>query len=146
MKGPPRAAMRRLGGGLAALGLFAAVLTACSSARTDVGTTDESCYLALPTAARAVGEHGHLAGVRKFSPSSLKAAVPRLSVRLEGEVPKGQNICLVAYTGHFTAEQATKPIGRPAGTIAVAVVTSPGNELLGTLILLKVPLRFQHMF
>jgi hypothetical protein len=30
------------------------------------------------------------------------------------------------------------------GKLAVVVVTSPGNKVLGTLILQKIPVRFQH--
>ena len=45
----PRAAV------LAGLVLVASLLASCSAARTGLGTSDESCYLALPTAAKAVG-------------------------------------------------------------------------------------------
>jgi hypothetical protein len=130
---------------LALLALSAALLTGCSSARTDVGTVDESCYLALPTAADAVG-HAHLTGVRKYSMGSLRTLAPRLASYLNDahKVPRGQSICLAAYTGTFSSSQVKKPLGRPDGTIAVAVVTTPGNDLLGTLILRHVPLRFQH--
>ncbi len=40
----------------------------------------------------------------------------------------------------------SKPLGRPTGTLAVVVVTTPANKLLGTLILTKIPVRFQHLF
>jgi hypothetical protein len=132
--------------GLAGLALSAAVLTGCSAARTDVGTADESCYLALPTSAKAVGGHGHLAGVHKFSQGSLKTVAPRLDRYLQGKVPKGQSVCLAAYTGHFDQSTVSKPLGRTTGTFAVAIVTTPGNKLLATLILAKLPVRFRHLF
>ena len=138
--------MRRVGAGFAGLLIAASLLAACSAARTGQGTTDESCYLALPTAAKAVGGHGHLAGVRKFSLSGLHGVAPRLYGQLVDDVPKGQSVCLAAYTGHFNASAVTEPLGRPSGTHAVAVVTTPGNQVLGTLILNKLPVRFQHMF
>jgi len=141
-----RGLRRRLGAGVAGLAVAASLLTACSAARTGQGTTDESCYLALPTAAKAIGGHGHLHGVRKFTLSGLHGIAPRLYTRLADDVPKGQNVCLAAYTGHFTASSVAKPLGRPAGTLAVAVITTPGNHLLGTLILTKIPVRFQHVF
>jgi hypothetical protein len=128
----------------AAFAVSASLLASCSSARIDVGTSDESCYLALPTAAKAVGGHGQLEGVRKYSLSSLRSAAPRLYQRLADDVPGKQSICVAGYTGHFTRSEVSKPLGRPAGTLAVAVVTTPANELLGTLILTKLPLRFQH--
>ncbi len=137
---------RRLGAVLVGLVMAASLLTACSSARTDLGTTDESCYLALPTAAKAVGAHEHLAGVRKYSLSGLRGFAPRLYGRLVDHVPKGRSVCLAAYTGHFSSSSVAKPLGRAAGTLAVAVVTIPGDDLLGTLILTKLPVRFQHDF
>ncbi len=141
-----RGLRRRLGAGVAGLVMAASLLTSCSAARTGQGTTDESCYLALPTAAKAIGGHGHLHGIRKFTLSGLHGVAPRLYKRLADDVPKGQNVCLAAYTGHFSASSVSKPLGRPAGTLAVAVVTTPGNRLLGTLILMKIPVRFQHIF
>jgi hypothetical protein len=135
----------RAGALTAGLVLAASLLASCSSARSDLGTTDESCYLALPTAAKAVGGHGHLSGVRRFSFSSLHGVAPRLYGQLahDGVAPK-QAVCLAAYTGHFTASDVSKALGHQSGTVAVAAVTTPANRLLGTLILTKLPLRFQH--
>jgi hypothetical protein len=127
-----------------ALVLAAALLASCSTARSDVGTTDASCYLALPTAAKAVGGHGHLEGVRKYTLSSLRSVAPKLYSRLADDVPKKQGVCIAGYSGHFTSSEVSKPLGHPSGTLAVAVVTTPGNKLLGTLILTKLPVRFQH--
>lgn len=141
----PRHILRRVGSVIAGL-LMATSLAACSSARSGQGTTDESCYLALPTAAKAVGGLGHLSGVRKFSLSGLHGVAPRLYGQLVNHVPKGQSVCLAAYTGNFSASAVTKPLGDRTGRLAVVVVTRPGNEVLGTLILTKVPVRFQHMF
>jgi hypothetical protein len=109
-----------------------------------LGTTDETCYLQLPTAAKAVGGHGHLEGVRKYSIASLKPVAPRLYDYLADQAPKNQAVCLAAYTGHFTSSMVTKPLGRKAGKLAVAVVTSPHNKVLGTMILNRIPVRFQH--
>jgi hypothetical protein len=124
----------------------ALLLASCSTARTDVGTSDETCYLALPVASKAVGGHAHLAGVRKFTFPGLHGVAPRLSRQFADDVPKGQDVCLAAFTGHFTASTVSKPLGRPSGSLAVAVVTTPANRLLGTLILTKIPVRFEHMF
>jgi len=137
---------RRWGSVGAGLVVGVSLLAACSAARSGQGTTDESCYLALPIAAKAVGGHARLAGVRKYSLTGLHAVAPRLYGRLVDDVPKGQNVCITAYTGHFTSSTVAKPFGRHSGTLAVAVVTTPGNHLLGTLILTKIPVRFQHMF
>ncbi|MGO8823804.1 MAG: hypothetical protein ACLQU9_01025 [Acidimicrobiales bacterium] len=137
---------RRLAAGVAGLVVAASLLTACSAARTGQGTSDETCYLALPTAAKAVGAHGHLHGIRKYTLGNLRSVAPKLYARLADDVPKGQSVCLAAYTGHFTSSSVSKPLGRTVGTLAVAVVTTPGNKLLGTLILTKIPVRFQHVF
>ena len=142
-----RPARTQAGALTAGIVLAASLLASCSSARSDLGTTDESCYLTLPTAARAVGGHGHLEGVRKFSFSDLHGMAPRLYGELAHDdlTPK-QAVCLAAYTGHFTASDVAKPLGRRSGTsaVAVAVVTTPANRLLGTLILTKLPVRFEH--
>lgn len=139
-----RAIRSRVAALVAGLVVAASLLVSCSSARTDLGTTDESCYLALPTAAKAVGGHGHLEGVRKLTFGNLQTMAPRLYTKLSRQATRKQAICIAGYTGHFTASEVSKPLGRPSGTLAVAVVTTPGNTLLGTLILTKLPVRFQH--
>ena len=136
----------RAGGLIAALVLGATLLASCSSARSDTGTTADSCYLALPTAAKAVGGHGHLEGVRKYTLTNLHSIAPKLYGQLARDIPKKQAICVAGYSGHFTAAEVSKPLGHPSGKLAVAVVTTPGNRLLGTLVLSKIPVRFQHTF
>jgi hypothetical protein len=136
----------RVGALIAAIVLAATLLASCSSARIDTGTTANSCYLALPTAAKAVGGHGHLEGVRKYTLTNLHSIAPKLYAQLARDVPKKQAICVAGYTGHFTSAEVSKPLGHPSGTLAVAVVTTPGNRLLGTLVLTKIPVRFQHTF
>jgi len=136
--------VRRLAGALVALGLAGSLLAACSSARTDVGTSDQSCFRALPTASEAVGDQGHLSGVRKYTLNTLHGLAPRLADRLADQVPAGQAVCLVAYSGQFEAGHVSKPLGLPKGPLAVAVVTWPGDTLLGTLILNAIPVRFGH--
>jgi hypothetical protein len=128
-------------GGLA---LAASLFAGCSSARTGLGTADESCYLALPTASKAVGGHAHLAGIRKYTIANLKGVAPRLYGALADQVPKGQALCIAGYTGHFVASAVTKAMGQSSGKLAVVVVTTPGNKVLGTLVLTKLPVRFQH--
>jgi hypothetical protein len=135
---------RRLLGLLAAGLLASSLLAGCTAARTDVGTSDESCYLSLPAATRAVGGKGHLEGIRKFTPNNLKQIAPRLFGELARQVPPRQDLCVAAFTGHFTAEEVSKPLGMDEGTFAMAVVTTPGNRLLGTFILRRVPVRFNH--
>jgi hypothetical protein len=128
----------------AAFVLASSLLAACSTARSDFGTTDASCYLALPTAAKAVGGHGHLEGVRKYTLGTLRSVAPRLYNRLADDVSKKQAVCIAGYSGHFSSSDVSKAMGQPSGTLAVAVVATPGDKLLGTLILTKLPVRFQH--
>jgi hypothetical protein len=136
----------RLLAALAGAALAASLLVSCSAARTGLGTSDDTCYLALPTAAKAVGGHGHLSGVRKYSLGALRGVAPRLYRHLVDDIPKRQSVCLAAYTGHFEDSEVAKPLGQRSGTLAVAVVSTPDNKLLGTLILTKLPVRFQHIF
>ena len=135
---------RRVGVWAGAAVLAASVFASCTSARSGLGTTDESCYLALPTASEAVGGQGHLAGIRKYRVADMKNLAPRLYHHLADQAPGSQVICLAGYTGVFTKTNVEKPIGRATGKLAVVVVTSPGDKVLGTLILKKLPVRFQH--
>jgi hypothetical protein len=135
---------RRVGACVGGLALAASVFAGCSSARVGLGTSDESCYLALPTASKAVGGHAHLEGIRKYTISALKGMAPQLYDALADQVPKGQAVCLAGYTGHFTSSAVPKPLGRSTGMLAVVVVTRPGNKVLGTLILSKLSVRFLH--
>jgi hypothetical protein len=143
--GAPSRIPTRAGAAAAALVLAATLMASCSSARSDLGSTGEaSCYQQLPTAAKAVGGHGHLEGVKKYSLNGLRSVAPRLYGHLADDLSKKQGVCLAGYTGHFSAGEVDKPLGRSSGTLAVAVVTTPGNKLLGTLILTKLPVRFQQ--
>ena len=138
--------LRAAGVWVAGAALAASLFAGCTSARVGQGTVDETCYLALPTAAKAVGPHAKFAGVRKYSLSEIKGFAPRLYQRLSPVVSPKQAVCLAAYTGHFQASAVEKPFGRSSGSVAVAVVKTPGNDLLGTLLLTHIPVRFQHQF
>jgi hypothetical protein len=145
---PPIPRLRRAARVLPALLLAGSLLAACSSARDSLGTSDESCYLALPTAKDAVGmpahTHPHLEGVRRFTVADLKAPAPHLYAKLKDELSGKQAVCLVAYTGHFDASTVSKAFGRSSGSLAVVAVTTPGNKLIGTLILAHLPVNFDH--
>jgi hypothetical protein len=93
-----------------------------------------------------VGGRGQLAGVRKFTLTQLHGMAPRLYAHLAREMSAHQSVCLAAYKGRFTSSEVQHPYGQPSGTLAVAVVRTPGNRVLGTLIVTKVPVRFQHLF
>ena len=98
----------------------------------------------LPAATRAIGGHGHLEGIRRFTPNDFRQIAPRLYQGMARQVPSRQDLCVAAFTGHFTAGDVSKPLGRDEGVVAVVVLTSPDNRLLGTLILRRVPVRFSH--
>jgi hypothetical protein len=137
--------LRRAARILPALLLAGSLLAACSSARDSLGTSDESCYLALPAAKDAIGNtHPHLEGVRRFTVADLKGPAPHLYAKLKEELPGKQAVCLVAYTGHFEASTVSKAFGRSSGSLAVVAVATPGNKLIGTLILAHLPVNFDH--
>jgi len=109
-----------------------------------LGTSDSSCYLALPTATKAVGSHGHLLGVQKFSLSALRKNAPHLLHDLATKASGSETVCIIAFTGKFTAGSVSEPRGRASGHLAVVVSTTPGNHLVGTVIFTKAPLHFGH--
>ncbi|HVA08111.1 MAG TPA: hypothetical protein VNG12_15345 [Acidimicrobiales bacterium] len=129
---------------VAAVALVAGFATGCTTARTNLGTSDSSCYLALPAATKAVEGHGHLLGVKLFTLAGLRKEAPRLySLVLDGQ-PKSERVCVAAFSGNFRNDNVSHPLGRPSGHLAVVVTATPTNKLLGTAIFLQVPLRFGH--
>jgi hypothetical protein len=124
--------------------LFAALFAGCTTARSSLGTSDSSCYLALTTATKAAGSHGHLLGVDRYSLSALRKQAPNLISDLATKDPGTESVCVIAFTGRFTAESVLHPRGRASGRFAVVVSTTPGNHLLGTVIFRQAPLHFGH--
>jgi len=121
-----------------------ALLTGCTTARSDLGTSSSSCYEALPTATKAVGGHGRLLGVDRFTLSSLHQNAPRFFEQLDPKGSASQRVCVVAFGGQFDASSVSGPHGRSSGHLAVVVSTTPGNHVLGTVILAQPPLHFGH--
>jgi hypothetical protein len=131
---------RGLGASLLVVGLSAG----CTSVRSNLGTSDSSCYLVLPAATHAVGSHSRLLGARLLTLADLRRQAPKMVTQLSPKGPPTQSLCVLAFSGHFTSTGVSKPHGRPAGPVAIVVLTRPSNELLGTVILQRVPLRFSH--
>jgi hypothetical protein len=129
---------------MAACVLVVCLLAGCSTIRTNLGTSDSSCYLALPAASRAVHAKGKLAGVHLFTLARLRHVAPRLSGRLTIPRPPPPRVCVIEFTGTFTAGSVAMPLGSPSGRLAVVVLTSPSNRLLGTVLLDHPPLPFLH--
>ena len=124
--------------------LLAVAAAGCTSVRSDLGTSDSSCYLALPTATKAVGGHGHLAGVHRYTLATLRKEAPGLYGQLDTADHPSQVVCVVAFKGRFTAASVSEPRGRSSGSSAVVVTTEPGNHLLRTVIFPRPPIRFGH--
>jgi hypothetical protein len=135
---------RRGMGRIIACLVMATVVAGCTTARSDLGTSVSACYLALPTATKAVDGHGHLLGVQEFTIGSLQRRAPNLYGELATHPSMDKRICVVAFGGTFDKSSVTEGRGRENGHLAVVVSTSPGNHLLGTVILARPPLRFGH--
>jgi hypothetical protein len=137
--GPPRYVA-----GFASLVIAIGLLAGCTTARSNLGTSDSSCYSALPAATKAVHSHGHLFGLHRLTLSGLRRQAPHLVHDLATKEPGAQSICVVAFQGHFTAGSVSDPRGQASGRLAVVVSTAPGNRLLGTVIFTRAPLHFGH--
>ena len=124
--------------------LAACILVGCANARSSLGTSDSSCYLALPAAARAVHSHGKLVGVHLYTLATLRKKEPHLFQRLSKQHASPQRICVFEYTGTFTKESVARPLGADSGALAVVVLKAPSNQLVGTIVLSHPPLRFNH--
>jgi hypothetical protein len=130
--------------GTASLAVAAGLLAGCTTARNDLGTSDSSCYIALPAATRAVGSHGRLIGVHLSTLATLHRQTPRLFDALPDEPSTAQRICTVAYTGSFTRAGVSQPAGLASGPVAVVVSAFPSNALLGTVITNRPPPHVGH--
>ncbi len=119
-------------------------VSSCTSARSNLGTSDSSCYLALPAATKAVHSTGKLVGVQRSTLASVEKGFPRFADALHAAGGSGQRICLFAFSGEFSMQSVSKPRGRSDGKVAVVVLSTPTNRLLGTVIMSRAPLRFGH--
>jgi len=135
---------RRITGGLAGILLAACVLAGCSAVRSNLGTSDSACYLSLAAASQAVHGSGKLAGVHLFTLTRLHEKAPRLYAGLAISHPSQARVCVIEFTGTFTDTSVARPLGSPAGRLAVVVLRTPSNELLGTVLLDHPPLHFGH--
>lgn len=136
------------------IAVTAAGTGACGAGRNILGTNISTCFLALPAARRAVENRGELAGVRVIDIPKLTNSPDDRRVRdllALMTVPLPRDVCLVAYTGSYTFAQVERPAGLPPPSgmarYAIAVVTTPGSELLGTFVVEQLPLTFtrQHV-
>jgi hypothetical protein len=139
MRYPGRMRAVLVGGVLAGL-----VLGGCTGFRSDLGTADSACYLALPAATKAVNGHGRLIGVHLATLSGLHRPSSPLAEVFTAEPDSKQRICITAFTGHFSRSSVTNPLGLPWGPVAVVVSETPSNRVLGTAILDHPPARFGH--
>jgi hypothetical protein len=108
-----------------------------------LGTSDAPCYVALPTASQAVGRVGHLDGVRLMKVSSLKT-FPRLETAVKDAGIKSGRVCLVAFTGDFSASSVPHALGRTSGRLAVVVLRYPNGQLVSTVLFRRLPTHFGH--
>jgi hypothetical protein len=136
---------RRRRGGVVAAFMVAGVLAAgCTTARSDLATSDSTCYRAIPTATNAVRGHGHLLGVERSSLATLRRQAPVLLREVSSGQSSSQTVCVIAFEGRFTSASVAEPHGRSSGRLAVVVTTTPTDHLLGTLVFRQPPLSFGH--
>ncbi|MGH9096166.1 MAG: hypothetical protein ACRDWB_01970 [Acidimicrobiales bacterium] len=135
---------RKLAAGAGSVLLAACLLAGCTSARTELGTSDSSCYLALPAATKAVGPHSRFIGVHLFTLASLKMRAPRLFDALPSQLASSQRVCALGFVGTFTKTSVSVPLGLASGSVAVVISKTPSNQLLGTVIFAQEPIRFGH--
>jgi hypothetical protein len=125
--------------------LLAGGLSGCANTRSSLGTNDSSCFLDLPAAGAAVGNHGRFVGIHLFSLTELKKEAPKLVADLDGAHASASHMCLAAYEGTLTSSELHKQLNkRTSGKFAVAVVDASSRTLLGTLLIKEPPLHFGH--
>ncbi|HEX3460739.1 MAG TPA: hypothetical protein VHT49_07525, partial [Acidimicrobiales bacterium] len=120
------------------------LLAGCTSARSNLGTSDSACFLSLPAATKAVGGHSKFIGVHLYTLASLRKNAPHLYAALPSLPATNQRICAIAFMGTFTKASVSQPRGLASGTVAVVVLKTPSNQLLGTVLFNHAPVRFGH--
>jgi hypothetical protein len=115
---------------------------ACSAGRESLGTSDAPCYVALPTATKAVGPAAHLLGVRLFKVGSVPYRL--LGEALDTAGVTSGRVCLVAFSGTFSAGSVEHPAGRRTGKLAVVILRYPSGTLIATVLFHHLPTRFGH--
>ena len=135
----------RVGAAALAAALLAAGLGGCTSLRDNLGTSSGNCYVALPNAVLAVHGGGRLEGARLENLAALRTPAPLLyAAARSAPGPAVQRVCLVAFTGQFSAASVELPVGRHAGPVAVVELAYPGSRVLATLLARHSPVRVGH--
>lgn len=120
-------------------------LGGCTATRNDLGTTNGSCYVAIPAASGAVHGHGRLLGARLDSVQALKNFAPKLSEAvLAHDNTLNSRICLVAFGGNFSRTSVSSGTGYPKGSIAVVVLEYPSSKVIVTFISERSIANFSH--
>jgi hypothetical protein len=142
-----RRLMRAAPGVVASIALIVG-LGACGAGRGVLGTSTSPCFIALPVAKRAVEGRGTLAGIRLVDVSMLTARNERVLRDLLDSLPirPARDVCLIAYVGSFGPGQVERVGQYPQGParFAIAVITTPKPRLLGTILVRRLPLSFNH--
>lgn len=137
-----RAPRRR--GPLASLAAVAAaavlVAGACAGPRSSLGTRSTPCYRTLPAAAAAVHGHGSLVGVRRATRANLSAVFPA------GAIRPGRQACVVAFRGDYPPGSVEGVVRVEGHRYAVVAVDAARVELLASVVVDRLPIRFHHRF
>jgi hypothetical protein len=83
-------------------------------------------------------------GVQLLTLAAIRREAPGLFDDLATRHADSQRVCVVAFAGRFEKGSVSDPSGRSTGRVAVVVSTTPSDQLLGTVILNRAPLRFGH--
>ena len=116
----------------------ALALGGCGGRGAALGTTSSACFHALPPAVSSVHHRGRLIGVRLVDTGKLRNPAARAAL-----APR-QKLCLVAFSGGFTPADVERPVDQRTGPYVMVAVRPDGSEVLGSLIVLRLPLAFRH--
>lgn len=149
MKTAPCNRARRLAGLVAVPLLALMLLGGCTSPRNALGTNSSPCFRALAVAKSAVHGLGRFDGVRYLSASAFLGAIRHTEAA--SSVPAALRgtkdpVCVVNYRGSYSSSEVVKgwPVGR-IGHYAVVTVDAKSDDLLGTLVLRREPVRFSRL-
>lgn len=123
---------------------------ACTSPRDVLGPAASPCYRAVAVARLAVHRQGRFSGVQSVSGTTLTPVLRRVAGSRHAHFGYGPKtaLCLVAYRGHFRANEVERGVQRGGGVgqFAVVVVRELDERVVTTIVLQKPPIPLTRVF
>ena len=109
-------ARRKVGTAVCAIAIL--LLAGCTSVRSNLGTSDSPCYLALPAATRSVGATSRLVGVHLTTVRTIAKDSSFLAKTLGIGNGSAKRACVFEFAGRFSKSSVSRAGGHASGRFA----------------------------